>query len=1150
MSTAYHPKTEKAYNTNVRGYAESVVIDFGRSWNIHLPLAEFSYNNSYHSSIRCAPFEALYGRKSRSPVVIRDRVKAARDRQKSCADNRRKPLEFQVGNKTLRFVEEPLEIMDREVKTLKRSKIPIVKVRWNSERGPEFTWKREDHMKATSAQAKLFEGQIRSNPGVYEVELGSGVMAFSVISISSNSLEESVGTSTAQVILSGTIPTTIPSTTPTTDLPVIHDDTSLIPTDTPTISPTIPTIPSIALTIQYTSPFIDTDSSNSDIPERPPSQDPYEVTVARWRIRIAACSSPPPSPIHQILPAPPNLPRRPAVLVMAFSVISISLDSSEESVETSTARFILFNTILTIIPSTTPTIDLPIIHNDTLMTPTISPTIPPIAPTIQYTSPFICTDSFNSDTPDTPPSQDPYEVTVARWRSRVAARSSPPSSPIRQIFTAPTQITPPTSCSCLTGTTDSCWPTLPYPSDPSSLDSHSDTSSDSSSRHSSSSHSISDFPCDSPTATSARPSRKRCRSATASIYVASPVRGTLSPVRANLLPPHKRIRDSDSVTDLEVSSEEGYVPYVAREVGLGVDVEDSYEPYTEPDVDYVIQADIDACIAFADDIRARGTDVRVIVETVADEEVESSARGTIEVEVGPRVGPVIDDDVRESVREDVPNHVTADGAVDVTYETLGDLVQRFHDHTIEIPAHPIQLIESVQRFQGHRIAIVDLEVTAMTERIGTLERDNVRLRGMLDVERQRVDRLHRMKSNDLATYNQRFQELTLLCTKMVSKENDNVEKYIGGLPDNIQGNVIAAEPTRLQDAIRSFQRDHSKGSMPKVQISKVPSDSTFIFCRVLTFNRLFIKTLFANVRWVNTRTDAELAAVRFRPAVVPCSYRLESSFSSRRANERLIRGRSIHPPKGDGEIVLSTCSVFIRPSWLFLDRMWPARRTARRTFCWGLSYKSILDLSMCIQFKDVVGFGCCTRNLEILRDRDILDYDRFRNHKSGGRYQFGTHSGSIIYRMSIDQKMTRQGSDRQGGVYGWNSGVGRDQRNRVSKQSHQYTNSGSQQSGYPSEGLLTLFTTHYVDVDSQESHRLLCTSSSGHADKKPDASGRVFALTQDQAANTSVVPSLPIVSEFLDVFPRKNFRLPPIRDVVFNIEHFSRCETISKLLIA
>ncbi|GKG61697.1 hypothetical protein Tco_0621406, partial [Tanacetum coccineum] len=79
-----------------------------------------------------------------------------------------------------------------------------------------------------------------------------------------------------------------------------------------------------------------------------------------------------------------------------------------------------------------------------------------------------------------------------------------------------------------------------------------------------------------------------------------------------------------------------------------------------------IQADIDACIAFANDLRARGTNVRVVVETAAEEEVESSARGTTEVEVDSRVGPVIDDDVRESVREDVSNHVIADGAVKVT----------------------------------------------------------------------------------------------------------------------------------------------------------------------------------------------------------------------------------------------------------------------------------------------------------------------------------------------------------------------------------------------------------------------------------------------------------------------------------------------------
>ncbi|GKF22581.1 putative reverse transcriptase domain-containing protein, partial [Tanacetum coccineum] len=101
------------------------VIDFGGSWDVHLPLAEFSYNNSYHSSIRCAPFEAMYGRKCRlhmlwaeigegslirpdlllettdNVVLIKEKLKAVRDRQKSYADKRRKPLEFEVGDRVL-----------------------------------------------------------------------------------------------------------------------------------------------------------------------------------------------------------------------------------------------------------------------------------------------------------------------------------------------------------------------------------------------------------------------------------------------------------------------------------------------------------------------------------------------------------------------------------------------------------------------------------------------------------------------------------------------------------------------------------------------------------------------------------------------------------------------------------------------------------------------------------------------------------------------------------------------------------------------------------------------------------------------------------------------------------------------------------------
>ncbi|GKB06244.1 putative reverse transcriptase domain-containing protein, partial [Tanacetum coccineum] len=253
MSTAYHPQTDGQSERTIQTLEDMLricVIDFGKGWVNHLPLVEFSYNNSYHASIKAAPFEALYGRKCRSPVCwtevgeaqilgpeliqettekiiqIKQRMQAARDRQKSYADLKRKPMEFQVGDKVmlkvspwkgvvrfgkrgklnpryvgpfkviervgevayklelpeelsrvhntfhvsnlkkchadeplavpldglhlddkLHFVEEPLEIVGREVKRLKRSRIPLVKVRWNSKRGPEFTWEREDQFK-------------------------------------------------------------------------------------------------------------------------------------------------------------------------------------------------------------------------------------------------------------------------------------------------------------------------------------------------------------------------------------------------------------------------------------------------------------------------------------------------------------------------------------------------------------------------------------------------------------------------------------------------------------------------------------------------------------------------------------------------------------------------------------------------------------------------------------------------------------------------------------------------------------------------------------------------------------------------------------------------------------------------------------------
>ncbi|GJW85882.1 putative reverse transcriptase domain-containing protein [Tanacetum coccineum] len=124
MSTSYHPQTDRQSERTIQTLEDMLracVIDFRKGWVNHLPLVEFSYNNSYHASIKAAPFEALYGRKCRSPVCwtevgeaqilgpeliqetterivqIKQRMQATRDRHKSYADLKRKPMEFQVG---------------------------------------------------------------------------------------------------------------------------------------------------------------------------------------------------------------------------------------------------------------------------------------------------------------------------------------------------------------------------------------------------------------------------------------------------------------------------------------------------------------------------------------------------------------------------------------------------------------------------------------------------------------------------------------------------------------------------------------------------------------------------------------------------------------------------------------------------------------------------------------------------------------------------------------------------------------------------------------------------------------------------------------------------------------------------------------------
>nr|GEV05103.1 hypothetical protein [Tanacetum cinerariifolium] len=377
---------------------------------------------------------------------------------------------------------------------------------------------------------------------------------------------------------------------------------------------------------------------------------------------------------------------------MAILVISVSSDSSEDSIGTPAGRVILFGSIPTTIPDTTPVIAPPTTQIDTIVIPTEIPTLAPtIPPSPDYTpaspdyspasetesdpsedpssghippvlavSPFLSSDddTTDSDTPDTLPSpthDTPFtEITAATQRSLVIPRRRvmilAPRHPIPH--GRPYRYHPNGPVHMMTARKR----VRPLPVQKLSVRHSVDySSSDSSSRHSLSDHSSPDLH-----STSTGTSRKRRKSPMTSVLVLPLVSGALSLVRADLIPSPKRVSDIGYLADVKVGPRETRVERVMH--------------------------------------------------------------------------PVMPEDIQEPAQE---------GATEVTYKTLGDLVQRFHHHTQAIPVHRVQVIEGVQREQGHRIIGVVSAVTALTKRVAELESVNRRLRGTASVKSQRVDRLQR-----------------------------------------------------------------------------------------------------------------------------------------------------------------------------------------------------------------------------------------------------------------------------------------------------------------------------------------------------------------------------------------------------------------------
>ncbi|GKD79775.1 putative reverse transcriptase domain-containing protein, partial [Tanacetum coccineum] len=237
----------------------------------------------------------------------------------------------------------------------------------------------------------------------------------------------------------------------------------------------------------------------------------------------------------------------------------------------------------------------------------------------------------------------------------------------------------------------------------------------------------------------------------------------------------------DSSSDYPLDSLSGY----SLNTSSGHSIPDSH--FDTSAATSAMLSHIDACIEAADAAEAGETNVKVEVGIKTKAEVGEEANAEIQQEGTIKIG------VDVAIEIDISDDSLMPDAI----ERLGQLeegMQGMYDHLQEIPLQRIDDIESRQREQEGRNLITDDEMSSLLERVVSLEGSNMRLRDALGVKRTiGIDEAYKMPWKDL---------MRLMIEVMVPEENDKIDRFIWGLPDNIQGNVTSSKPVRIQDAIR------------------------------------------------------------------------------------------------------------------------------------------------------------------------------------------------------------------------------------------------------------------------------------------------------------------------------------------------------------